>query len=987
MKRILTVFVLFVYVLGNGLVQAQTISEEAKSLIEERLNGEIQNNKLSIGKVKILQIKQEKKVLKIYANDNLAYIPFRETNVEAIYRDVKEILGKELRNKKVQLYAMNRLVEDFIPVAMRKNQSSKILPFAPKSERPLVTCTSSLFSPKSGLVGRHIAMWQSHGWYFEPKLNRWEWQRARCLQTVEDLYTQSYVLPFLVPMLENAGANVLLPRERDTNREELIVDNDTQSGGHYIEQNGKEAWKTGNGTGFARVREVYDSENPFEEGTFRQVSSIVKGKKSVAKWELDIPRKGEYAVYVSYKTLKNSVNDARYEVCHLGGTTTFQVNQQMGGGTWIYLGTFTFDKTGESSVTLSNVSAKQGMVVTADAVKVGGGMGNIARKGKDAESGEVSGYPRFTEGARYWLQWAGAPDSIYTLSKGEDDYKDDYRSRPRWVNWLAGGSAVIPKEKGLNIPVDMSFAFHSDAGTTLNDSLIGTLAIYMSKSDGSEKFANGSSRYLSHDLSDLVQTQIVEDVRALYEPEWPRRGMWNSSYYEARVPQVPAMLLELLSHQNFADMRYGLDPRFRFTVSRAIYKGILRFLSSQHRAPYVVQPLPVDHLAANVNQQEVTLTWQPVVDELEATAMPDKYIVYTRIDNGGWDNGRIVVKPSYKMTMQPGKIYSWKVVAANEGGISFPSEILSAAIAPGYTGKPALVVNGFDRISAPADFVAPGEAGRHLAGFLDDYDYGVPYIKDISYIGQMKEFRRDIPWMNDDSSGFGDSFADQEDKVIAGNTFDYPYTHGLALLQNGISFTSCSNEIVEEGKISLDSYALVDLILGKQCQTKMGRGGVTPLAFKTFTTGMQQALTTYLQQQNGRLFVSGTYVATDLWDNPLAEKQEADIKFAKDVLKYIWRVHQAAKHSGLRSTTSKHRYDYVDTFNEDVYKVDSPDALEPSLPTAKTALRYTENNISAAVSYQGDDYATYVMGVPFETIRTEVERKELMKEILKILMR
>ena len=80
---------------------------------------------------------------------------------------------------------------------------------------------------------------------------------------------------------------------------------------------------------------------------------------------------------------------------------------------------------------------------------------------------------------------------------------------------------------------------------------------------------------LSHDLTDLIQSNIVRDVRTLYEPQWTRRGKWNQSYYEARVPRVPTMLLELLSHQNFADMRYGLDPRFRFTVSRAIYKGML----------------------------------------------------------------------------------------------------------------------------------------------------------------------------------------------------------------------------------------------------------------------------------------------------------------------------------------------------------------------------------------------------------------------------
>lgn len=56
--------------------------------------------------------------------------------------------------------------------------------------------------------------------------------------------------------------------------------------------------------------------------------------------------------------------------------------------------------------------------------------------------------------------------------------------------------------------------------------------------------------------------------------------MWDRSYYEARKPDVPAMLLELLSHQNMADQRYGFDPGFRrIHVSRAIYKGILRYLA------------------------------------------------------------------------------------------------------------------------------------------------------------------------------------------------------------------------------------------------------------------------------------------------------------------------------------------------------------------------------------------------------------------------
>ena len=72
---------------------------------------------------------------------------------------------------------------------------------------------------------------------------------------------------------------------------------------------------------------------------------------------------------------------------------------------------------------------------------------------------EISGYPRFCEAARYWMQWAGIPDSVYSDSHGKNDYTDDYKSRGIWVNYLAGGSAANPTEKGLNIPVDMAFAY------------------------------------------------------------------------------------------------------------------------------------------------------------------------------------------------------------------------------------------------------------------------------------------------------------------------------------------------------------------------------------------------------------------------------------------------------------------------------------------------------------------------------------------------
>ena len=147
------------------------------------------------------------------------------------------------------------------------------------------------------------------------------------------------------------------------------------------------------------------------------------------------------------------------------------------------------------------------------------------------------------------MQWAGAPDSVFTPSDYVNDYGDDYKSRGNWVNWLAGGSSQLPNREGLNIPVDLSFAFHSDAGTFKTDTVVGTLGIYCT---AGETLGNGASRNNSRDLTDLVLTNITEDVRSQFEPNWTRRGMWDKSYYEARVPEVPAMLLELLSHQNFS---------------------------------------------------------------------------------------------------------------------------------------------------------------------------------------------------------------------------------------------------------------------------------------------------------------------------------------------------------------------------------------------------------------------------------------------------
>src|SRR5574344_1770685 len=127
--------------------------------------------------------------------------------------------------------------------------------FKTKTKVPLIYNDSKPFHAELGLKNKHIALWPSHGLYYNLNENRWKWQRARIFQTVEDIYTQSYVLPFLVPMLENAGATVLMPRERDINPHEIIIDQDGSTlGSSYSETTGNLTWEKCSGTGFANQK-------------------------------------------------------------------------------------------------------------------------------------------------------------------------------------------------------------------------------------------------------------------------------------------------------------------------------------------------------------------------------------------------------------------------------------------------------------------------------------------------------------------------------------------------------------------------------------------------------------------------------------------------------------------------------------------------------------------------------------------------------------
>ncbi|MEF9932367.1 MAG: xanthan lyase, partial [Bacteroidales bacterium] len=122
---------------------------------------------------------------------------------------------------------------------------------------------------------------------------------------------------------------------------------------------------------------------------------------------------------------------------------------------------------------------------------------------------------------------------------------------------------------------------------------------------------------------------------------------------------------------------------------------------------------------------------------------------------------------------------------------------------------------------------------------------------------------------------------------------------------------------------------------------------------------------------------------TDLWDsyNVLDEGK----KFASNVLKYRWMTHYASKDGGVKSVANPYgftgRYKFYTELNSKMYAVEAADALVPSSKDAFTIFRYTGNNISAGVAYNGD-YKTVSLGFPIETLKTQEQINEIIAQII-----
>lgn len=746
--------------------------------------------------------------------------------------------------------------------------------------RPLVV---RLHDNESNLYGRSIALWNSHGYYYDQKYDRWEWQRARLFGTVEDLLTSSFVLQFLTPMLENAGANVLLPRERDQQTRMYVADD--ADGASFASTLAPKAQTKG----FAPSVTIKDTTNPFVQGTARAYELTPDDSLTFRMTSVE---NGEYAVYVAYEQNAQNTDSAMYEVHHAQGTTRYCVNQQRGGGMWVYLGSHTFD--GNAAVVVKGSGR-----VSADAVRIGGGMGTVER------GGETSCKPSWMECARYYLQANGFGSEVYTLSGMQNDYNDDINCRGEWVNAL---------KTQKNIEADIALAFHTDAYYAGLDTTIGTLTIV--RTNGT--YVNGQSKRVARDVAQCIEEQIASDVRKTWNPTWTTRGIWDKNYSEARRADCPTVLLELLSHQNLNDVRFAQHPQFRFDVCRAIYKALLRALEGRDA---VVQPLPVSHFGIErIGRDSLLLSWRPTTDPLEPTAQPTRYAVMA-------DGMEVMMtdKTSVRLMQDAnGMAVEYTIVAMNDGGRAFPSQSLCAVLTS--SDATMLYVDGFDRLSAPAIVKTPT-----YVGIDDKTDPGCAWGKELYHTGRQYDYDPMSQWVDDDCPGLGASYADEEGIAVMGSHLTKRDTV-VSLSRQGVSVVSQQKSYFESGadKHSYDSYHIA---LGAQ---RTAWYGAMPERHAIYTSDFMKRMTA-ICKSGASVTVCGAYVGTEM-------KTAEQLKFGAEVLGIKPMTNNASR---IRTVIEKGRKWVLPVGTQ----YGQPDAIEPARPQARTIQRYADSKTSAATEY------------------------------------
>ncbi len=219
------------------------------------------------------------------------------------------------------------------------------------------------------------------------------------------------------------------------------------------------------------------------------------------------------------------------------------------------------------------------------------------------------------------------------------------------------------------------------------------------------------------------------------------------------------------------------------------------------------------------------------------------------------------------------------------------------------------------------------------------------------------------------------------DRATTSNTRNFIRQHAQPILTNGYSFNSATNDAVLDNLVSLDTYQIVDYILGEESTVD-----------ETFSSSEQELIKTFLK--NGKcLLVSGSEIAWDLdYKGTTADKQ-----FYQQFLKAQYVMDSPNNSVGLYYRTvpvTDGIFDglgnlYFDNGTHGSYNVLYPDVIV-GVNGGLNCLKYggLTNNF-AAVSFAGmfpegtKPGKVVNLGVPLETFYPDSNRAKIFARILK----
>ncbi len=582
----------------------------------------------------------------------------------------------------------------FSPVASKPGDGEEP-PCAPTSEAEFPHPGQP--QPAGALSGASIFLAPGHGWYYSG--TAWITQRQWSYEIIEDHLNAEMVLQYLAGYLWNAGARVYTCRERDMNPNMVIVDN----GGTGYSETG--AWETETDT--AEITGAYG-------GALRKAVTVTGALTATATFTPNVPEEGFYAVYVWYRAVESSTTtDAQIHINHTGGASTWIQNQNHDGYTWKYLGTYHFNKGANpdaGSVTITNQSATAGNYVIADAIRLGGGMGEYVPSGAT-----TSGRPRYEEAGIYHAGFMG-----YTYNLGRTESMPKYAG---WEHetWEAGTGAY--------------FSLHNNAAG-------GT---------GTETYYSTSGVAGSKELADAVHAEVMKDVRAGWYSGWANRGVKTANFTEIisdSQNEMPAALIEIgFFDRPDRDVYYLKEAEFHNICARAIFQGMVTFYTSYYSTRFTNKTLlpepPIHFTARNNPASGVRLTWDAPPSNTGNGYLGDpatRYKVYRSRNGKGFDNGVETIQNSLVLEegFLPGEVWHFRVTALNAGGESFPTEVLSVRIHEGI--PPVLIVNGFSRLDRgqnvmERDRQSGKDASRVLLWKMNSRDYSLPHATALAAAG------------------------------------------------------------------------------------------------------------------------------------------------------------------------------------------------------------------------------------------------------------